>query len=69
MTLTDIDGALHRVPFVPFDICLDNGRVFHVPHPDFLSLDSSKRTAVVAEGANFRVIDLERVASISFRLE
>ncbi len=69
MTLTDIEGALNRVPFIPFDIRLDNGRVLPVPHPDFLSLNADKRTAVIAEGANFRVVDLERVVSLTFRPE
>jgi len=67
MTQTNIEGALNRVPFMPFDICLENGRVLHIPHPDFLSLDANKRTAVVAEGANFRVIDMEHVVSLQFR--
>jgi hypothetical protein len=67
MTLTDIEGALHRVPFLPFNICLENGRVLQVPHPDFLSLDANQHTAVVAEGSNFRVIDLEQIVSLTLR--
>jgi hypothetical protein len=69
MTLTDIEGAVYRAPFLPFDIRLDNGRVLHVPHPDFISLDTVKRTAVVAEGSNFLVIDVDRVTSLTIRSE
>jgi hypothetical protein len=67
MTLTDIESALHNTPFVPFDLAMENGRVLHVPHPDFLLLDAGKQTAVIADDEHFRVLDLQRVLSITFR--
>jgi hypothetical protein len=33
-------------PFVPFTIRMADGRKFPIPHPDFLSISPSGRTAV-----------------------
>ena len=62
MTLTDIEGALNKCPFVPFDIHLESGRVVPIPHPEFLLLDENKATAVIVDGARFRVIDVEQIS-------
>jgi hypothetical protein len=67
MTVTDIESALHSTPFVPFDLVMENGRVLHVPHPDFLFLNPGKHSAVVAEGEHFRVLDLQSVHALMFR--
>ena len=65
MTTTNIEDALNRVPFVPFDIHLDNGKVIHVRHTDFLLFSESKRTIVVVEGERFHIVDIEHISSLS----
>ena len=35
------------LPFVPFDVRLADGRVFHVPHPDYISVSPCGPSVVV----------------------
>lgn len=66
MLTINIEDALNKVPFVPFDLHLDNGRTIHVRHTDFVLFSESKRTAVIAEGERFHIVDVEHVSAISF---
>jgi hypothetical protein len=66
--VVNIEDALHKSPFTPFDLHMDNGRVVHVKHPDFLLFNESKKTAVVVDGDRFHIIDVEHISSISFGL-
>lgn len=58
--------AFHRaVPFRPFTIRVADGRSFHVPHPELLSLSPSGRTVHVEYGDDeFSTIDLLLVTEI-----
>jgi hypothetical protein len=58
--------AFHRaVPFQPFTIRVADGRSFHVPHPEFMSMSPSGRTIHVEYGNDeFSVIDLLLVTEI-----
>jgi hypothetical protein len=38
MHLDTIREALRRAPFVPFLLRMNDGRVFHVPHPDYVAV-------------------------------
>ena len=66
MTTVNIEDALNKSPFTPFDIHIDNGKAVHVRHPDFLMFSESKRTAVIVEGERFHIVDVEHISSISF---
>ena len=65
MTAANIEEVLHRTPFAPFELQLDNGRTLHVKHPDFLMFTESKRTVIVTEGERFIIADLDHVSTIS----
>ena len=47
MTTEQFKSALHHQPFRPFKIRMADGRLFDVPHPDFVALSHSGRTVVV----------------------
>jgi hypothetical protein len=42
-TIEQVREAMHRAPFLGFDIRLVDGRSYHVPHPDFLAVPQSPR--------------------------
>lgn len=57
---------LHRVPFVPFGIRMDNGAVHPVAHPDYLFLIPGGEHAVVAEdNGRFHILDVNHVSSVA----
>ncbi len=47
MTKEAIKNTLKAVPFIPFRVMTADGRVYHVPEPDFASLSPSGRTLIV----------------------
>ena len=47
MTIEQLRGTDRATPFQPFTIRMADGRQFHIPHPDFLSMSPSGRTAVI----------------------
>ena len=61
--------ALHEQrPFVPFTICLADGRTFNVPHNEFLALFPSGRAAIVMyEDDGFTLIDLLMVTALDVK--
>jgi hypothetical protein len=42
-TVQQVREAMHRAPFLGFDIRLVDGRSYHVRHPDFLSVPDNPR--------------------------
>ena len=42
-----IRAAVRRQPFVPFLLRMNDGRVFHVPHPDYIAV--SRREVYVID--------------------
>jgi hypothetical protein len=66
MTLTDIEDALRRAPFIPFNIEIENGRIVHIPHPDFLLLTAGETTAWAAEGNRFVAVHLGQIHALRF---
>jgi hypothetical protein len=42
-TVEQVREAMHRAPFLGFELRLVDGRSFHVPHPDFISVPQSSR--------------------------
>lgn len=59
MIIQQLRGAQRATPFRPFSVHMTDGRVFHVPHPDFLSMSPTGRTVVVyQEDDSFSILDL-----------
>jgi hypothetical protein len=47
MTTEQLRTAHRSKPFRPFNIHMADGRIFSIPHPDFLSMSPVGRTVVV----------------------
>ena len=47
MTIEQLRRTHRATPFQPFTIRMADGRQFPIPHPDFLSMSPSGRTAVI----------------------
>jgi hypothetical protein len=66
----DVREAMHAAPFKPFLLCLADGRRVEIPHPDFISLSPSGRTAFVWGRDNrHHFIDVALVLSIETAAE
>lgn len=61
-----IEDALHKRPFKPFRIHMDNGDKIEVKHPEVVAFSQSKNTAVVWEGEHFHIVDISHIGSLSF---
>jgi hypothetical protein len=61
--LQGIREASHRQPFEPFTIRLADGRVFSVPHPDFVAV-GKRRIIVVSEDDSWSVIEPSLIVSL-----
>ena len=69
MTVEAIREAVHRKPFMPFNISLADGRQVYVRSPEYLFLlPKSPRTIIVAgdRESAFTIIDLLLVISLDF---
>jgi hypothetical protein len=60
MTREQLRATLQASPFQPFNIRMADGRVFHVPHPDYLSFFPSGPLANVynVNGRTSSIVDL-----------
>jgi hypothetical protein len=47
MTIEQLRTTLRANPFQPFTVRMADERQFLIPHPDFLSMSPSGRTAVI----------------------
>ena len=67
MTAAPIRELLRNMPFVPFDLHLANGKVVHVQHPDFASLEPAGRVLIVwrQNGEGFEMIDTLLVNNVT----
>jgi hypothetical protein len=65
MKAETIDDIVHRAPFKPVEIVMDNGQKFLVKHPDYFFFTPSKKVGIVTtEDDRVHIIDLEHVSSI-----
>ena len=65
MTLEQLQGVHHAVPFPPFTLHLADGRHIRVPHRDFLSRSKSGRTIIVQhEDETFSILDMLLITEI-----
>lgn len=49
MTSEQLKATLRQQPFQPFTIRMVDGRAFHVPHPEWVIVSPSGRTAILFE--------------------
>ncbi len=47
MKLTDVRSFRDASPFVPFTICLSDGREYRIPYRDFIMISDSGRYALI----------------------
>jgi hypothetical protein len=59
MTVTHLRSMVRAAPFLPFNVRMADGRVFHIPHPDFISIFPSGRVAIITNlDDTFSIVDL-----------
>ncbi len=59
MTATELKNFWRRSPFEPFDIVVPGRSKLHVPHPDFLTVSPTGRTAHVwMKNGDYAVLDV-----------
>lgn len=61
--LREIRACLAAVPFRPFTIRVTDGRAFHVPHPDFLTV-TPRGTILFEKGDDSAYISALHVVSV-----
>ena len=66
MNFDTIRTAVRRQPFVPFFLRMNNGRVFHIPHPEYIAL--SRREVYIIDPATENGTFLEPVLIASLEL-
>lgn len=59
MHIDALREAVRRHPFIPFTLRMNDGREFHVPHPEYLAI--SRRWVVVVDPATDATTFLEPV--------
>src|SRR5437660_1466287 len=65
MSKDAIQSTLHAQPFKPFRLRLTDRTLVPVPHPDFMVVSQSGRTAIITtEGEKFSIVDLGLVSTI-----
>lgn len=67
MTIQQLKAAQQAVPFRPFTVHMTDGRSFHVPHPEFLSMSPTGRTVIIyQENEDFSILDLLLMTEIEW---
>lgn len=62
----NIEDALGKRPFKPFQIHMNSGDRIAVKHPELVAFSPSKSTAVIWEGEHFHIVDITHIGSLSF---
>lgn len=66
MTAETLRELIHKAPFAPFHIRMDNGATHLVRHPDYLFLVPGGHYAVVAEDNNrFHILDIPHISAVT----
>ena len=67
MTIEQLRTTLRATPFKPFTIRMAAGRPFHIPHPDFLAMSPTGRTAVAFQpDGSASIVDLLLMTELEF---
>jgi hypothetical protein len=67
MKAINLLDVLNKPRFEPFGLCLDNGRMIPVKHPECVLLNDSKMTAVIADGEHLHIVDLDHVSNLQLK--
>lgn len=60
MKLESLEGALHRQPFLPFEVRVD-GEVIPVRHPEQVFLAMGKSIAIFDCGDRIHIVDVDQI--------
>ena len=63
LSMKTIRERLHKAPFLPFNLCLSDGRKVLIRHPDFVALGGSV-VAVTDEEDGIQQVDALHVVSL-----
>jgi hypothetical protein len=65
MNVSALRALHHARPFVPYTLCLADGRKLHVKHVDYLTIAPSGRFAIMThDDDTFTMIDLNLVVTV-----
>jgi len=65
MKLNTLEEALHRAPFLPFDVHVD-GKVIRVEHTDQVLFTPDRQTVVIAPNDNhIHIVGVERIQYVT----
>jgi hypothetical protein len=68
MVYSQFVEAVRATPFVPFDICVSDGRVIPVSNPEHVFLPPNKRMTVITnEKGGITFLDTLSVTELQFR--
>lgn len=66
MNAETLRELIHKSPFAPFHIRMDNGAAHLVRHPDYLLLVPGGHYAIVAEdNGRFHILDMPHISAVS----
>jgi hypothetical protein len=63
--LSNLEAALNREPFRPFEIRLD-GESFVVEHPEQVFLAENKTTAIIDLTERIHIVDVDQITKVAF---
>jgi len=73
MTAKELRDAIKAEPFLPFRLRFGSGQTVKVPHPEFIALSPSGRTAVIftekgsfEAGSHMQIVDVLLIEAIEF---
>jgi hypothetical protein len=65
MNADQLRAAARAIPFRPFSVHMADGRSFHVPHPDFVSMSPKGRTVIIyPDNDEMSILDVLRMSEI-----
>jgi hypothetical protein len=65
MNIDKIREAMHRQPFLPFNVRTVDGRVCHVRHPDFISTSRKGRWVYVDDDEGHHILDVRLIPQMT----
>lgn len=64
MKLQNLEAALNKRPFRPFEVPV-NGKVILVRHPEQVFLAEQKTTAIIDTGDRIHILDVDHIRKIT----
>ena len=66
MKVDELRARIHAIPFQPFIVHVPDGRSIQVPHPDFIAITGTGRTAFITfeKKPSFAVIDIPLITQL-----